>query len=100
MKIRSTPKDVVKIYTFLGALLCALILVLGFAAPVRAQDVKGSIRGQVTDEQGAGIAGAEVVITEPSTGYSRTFISDADGEYNFPDLPLGIFTIRATHSGF
>ena len=73
MKIRLAPKnDALRIFSY-GVLFCALILVLGFSASVRAQNVKGSVRGIVTDEQGQGIAGAEVVITEPSTGYSRNF---------------------------
>src|ERR1700719_379376 len=101
MKIRLAPKnDALRIFSFFGALFCALILVLGFSASVHAQNVKGSVRGVVTDEQGQGIAGAEVVITEPSTGYSRNFTTETDGAYNFPDLPLGTFNIRATHAGF
>jgi hypothetical protein len=101
MKIRLTPKnDALNILSFVGALFCALILALNFSAAARAQNVKGSVRGQVTDQQGSGVVGAEVVITEPSTGYTRTSISGGDGEYNFPDLPLGMFTIHATHPGF
>ncbi len=101
MKIRLTPKnDALNLSGFVGALFCALILFLSFSTSVNAQEVKGSVRGQVTDAQGSGVAGADVVITEPSTAYSRTFISGSDGEYNFPDLPLGTFTIRATHPGF
>jgi hypothetical protein len=84
----------------LRALFCFLALALGLSAGLKAQDVKGSIRGAVTDEQGAGIAGAEVVITEPATGVSRTTTTGSDGEYNFPDLPLGLFTVRVTHEGF
>jgi hypothetical protein len=101
MKIRLTPKnDALNFLSFVGALFCALILVLSFSASVNAQEVKGSVRGAVLDDQGSGVADAEVVITEPSTGYTRTSISGTDGEYNFPDLPTGNFTIRATHSGF
>jgi hypothetical protein len=101
MKIRLNPKnDAPKIFRFLGALFGALTLVVGLSAPLRAQNVKGSVRGAVTDEQGQAIVGAEVEITEPSTGYSRNFTTGGDGEYNFPDLPLGMFTIRATHPGF
>jgi hypothetical protein len=101
MKIRLTPKnDALKIFSFVGALFCALLFVLAFSASVRAQNVKGSVRGEVTDDQGSGVADAEVVITEPSTGYTRTNVTGSDGVYNFPDLPLGVFNIRATHPGF
>jgi carboxypeptidase family protein/TonB-dependent receptor-like protein len=82
------------------ALFCFLALALGLSVGLQAQEVKGSVRGAVTDQQGQGVAGADVVITEPSTGYSRTSTSETDGEYNFPDLPTGVFTIRATHPGF
>jgi Carboxypeptidase regulatory-like domain len=101
MKIRLTPKnDALNILSFVSALFCVLIFVLSFSAPVRAQDVKGSVRGEVSDEQGRGIAGAEVEINEPSTGITRNFTTDGDGGYNFPDLPVGNFNIRATHPGF
>src|SRR6202023_2186329 len=101
MKISSTPKnDVRRIYGFVGALFCALFLILGVSPPGRAQNLKCFVRRVVMDEQSQGIAGADVVITEPSTGYTRNFTTDTDGAYNFPDLPLGTFTIRATHPGF
>ena len=64
------------------------------------QDVKGSVRGTVTDEQGAAVPGAEVTISDPSTGFSRSGTTGNDGVYNFPDLPLGTFKIRVTHAGF
>ena len=79
MKIRLTPKnDALNILSFVGALFCALILVLSFSASVNAQEVKGSVRGAVLDDQGSGVADAEVVITEPSTGYTRTSISGTE----------------------
>ena len=84
----------------LSALLCFLALALALPVGLQAQDVKGSIRGTVTDEQGSSVAGAEVTITDPTTGYTRTTTAGDDGVYNFPDLPLGNFNIRATHTGF
>jgi hypothetical protein len=64
------------------------------------QNVKGSVRGTVTDEQGAAVPGAEVTVSDDSTGFSRSATTGSDGVYNFPDLPLGTFKIRATHAGF
>ena len=81
-------------------LLCLATVVHLNAAPVYAQDVKGSVRGLVTDEQGAAVAGAEVTISDSSTGFSRSTTTGSDGVYNFPDLPLGTFKIRVTHAGF
>jgi hypothetical protein len=87
-------------FVALRALFCFLALALSLSVGLRAQDVKGDIRGTVTDEQGSAVGGAEVTITDPSTGVSRTATTGSDGLYNFPDLPLGTFNIRATHSGF
>ena len=101
MKIRLTAGNEGRgRFVFLSSLFCVLTLLLGLAAVANAQDVKGSIRGTVVDEQGNSIAGAEVTITDPSNGATRTSISGDDGVYNFPDLPLGNFNIRATHAGF
>ena len=53
---------------------------IGSSAPAAiAQDVKGSVRGTVTDEQGAAVAGAGVTASDPSTGFSRTTNTGADG---------------------
>jgi len=86
---------------FASALLVCLVVLIASSAPAAiAQDVKGSVRGTVTDEQGAAVAGAEVTASDPSTGFSRSTNTGADGVYNFPDLPLGTFKIRVTHAGF
>jgi hypothetical protein len=79
---------------------CALLLMLGASSALQAQITTAALRGSVTDEQGAAIAGAEVTITNIDTGFTRTVTSGGDGEYNFPDLPLGLYRIHATHSGF
>src|SRR6266481_3898839 len=86
---------------FASVLLVCLVVLLSSSAPAAlAQDVKGSVRGTVTDEQGAAVAGAEVTVSDPSTGFSRTTNTGSDGVYNFPDLPLGTFKIRVTQAGF
>src|SRR5712691_9751391 len=82
------------------SLLAVLALVLCSTTGARAQVTTAAVRGTVSDEQGAAIAGAEVAITNVDTSFTRTVITGSDGEYNFPDLPLGHFKIHATHSGF
>src|SRR5256884_8933974 len=82
------------------AVLAVLALVLCSAFSARAQVTTAAVRGTVTDEQGAAIAGAEVTITNVDTSFNRTALTSSDGEYNFPDLPLGHYKIHATHSGF
>jgi len=81
-------------------LVCAVVLLLVVPSAVRAQVIKASVRGTVTDAQGAAIADADVTITSVDTGYTRSMKSGSDGAYNFQDLPLGSYRIQATHSGF
>src|SRR5260370_17295642 len=81
------------------SLLAVLALVLCSAVGARAQVTTAAVRGTVTDDQGAAIAGAEVTITNVDTSFNRTLVTGIDGEYNFPDLPLGHFQIRTTHAG-
>jgi len=76
----------------------ALLLAVPFAA--HAQVVTAAVRGSITDEQGAAVAGAEVTMANAAIAFSRAVTSGADGTYNFPDLPLGLFKIRVTHAGF
>src|SRR5216683_1730287 len=82
------------------ALSCALLLALGVPSALQAQVITASVRGTVMDPSGSVIAGAEVTISNVDTGFSRSAKSGSDGEYNFPDLPLGTYKIRASHSGF
>src|SRR5580704_15164754 len=65
-----------------------------------AQLFPGRITGVVRDAQGAVVAGATVKLTNPSTGQERTIVSDATGEFNFPQLPLGSFQLTVTKEGF
>jgi len=82
------------------SLLAVLALVFSTAFTAHAQVITASVRGAVSDEQGAAIAGADVSITNQDTGYTRSMKSGADGEFNFPDLPLGMYRLHVTHSGF
>lgn len=86
---------------FASVVVLCLVVLFSSSVPVAlGQDVKGSVRGTVTDEQGAAVPGAEVTISDPSTGFSRSGSTGSDGVYNFPDVPLGTFKIRVAHSGF
>jgi len=58
------------------------------------------LRGRVTAvETGGPVRRAQVRISGPDIG-SKTAITDADGRYEFRDLPGGRFNVSATKSGF
>ena len=84
----------------LGLLACFAVLLLCASVASHAQVITASVRGTVTDEQGAALAGADVAITNTDTGYARSAKTGTDGSYNFPDLPLGSYKIQVTHTGF
>ena len=82
---------------FVLGTLCLLLL---FAGTASAQLFPGRITGAVRDAQGAAIVGATVKLSNPSTGLERTEVSDQNGEFNFPQLALGSFTLTITKDGF
>jgi hypothetical protein len=81
-------------------LLVFLLAMLLFTTYAGAQNFRGGINGVVTDQGGAAIPGAQVQITEDATGVTHTSVSSSAGDYSFPDLPLGLYTVSATSSGF
>ena len=59
----------------------------------------GQIRGRVLSETGTPVRRAQVRISGPDVG-GRTATTDADGRYEFLDLPDGRFTLSATKAGY
>ena len=79
---------------------CLLVyFVLGFAALTSAQ-VGGSLSGTVRDESGAVIPGATVTATNTGIGTTFTTITDAQGLYSFPKLPVGRYDVTIQLEGF
>ena len=79
-----------------------IVLALTFClqTPVRAQAVTGTILGTVTDASGAVIAGAKVTITEVNTGVSRSTQANGSGNYTFPDVAPGNYSVAFQQDGF
>lgn len=74
-----------------------LILTAAFAF---AQENTGSIKGTVKDPTGASIPGAKVTASSPALVRSLDTTSDKEGSYRFPKLPVGIYSITVTQTGF
>jgi hypothetical protein len=75
-------------------------LLFGLSAPVMGQAVNATLLGTVTDSSGAVVANAKVTITETNTGISRASQTNESGNYVFPDLPPGTYTVTAEQTGF
>jgi Carboxypeptidase regulatory-like domain len=76
-----------------------MFLLLGCAA-ASAQQTTGTITGRVVDQQGAAVPGATVTAKSPSTGFTRTEVSDAEGLYRLAALPVGTYEVTAELQGF
>ncbi|HTV59508.1 MAG TPA: TonB-dependent receptor [Verrucomicrobiae bacterium] len=76
-----------------------LIVILAGATALWA-GITGSISGIITDPSGSVMPGAMVTASNTLTGVERTIQTDSKGFYNFPDLPVGDYTILAEQKGF
>lgn len=82
-------------------LVCAaLILLFGVSMIANAQTVSGTLRGVVTDSNGAVVPGATVTVRNKETGVERTVISNDEGLYNAPFLAIGQYVVEATRTDF
>lgn len=68
--------------------------------PLHGQSTVGSINGTVTDPTGAVLPGAEVTLTNTTTGFTWKTASNAHGVFNFLALLPGNYSIRVQASGF
>jgi hypothetical protein len=84
-----------------GYWLALFALIAGvFAAPAHAQLLQGAVEGNVTDASQAAVVGAEVTITNEQTNNIRTTTTGAAGNYSFPTVNTGTFTLSVTSPGF
>src|SRR6478752_850247 len=80
--------------------LAIAMLALLCAVPLLAQVVKGSISGTVTDPQGAVVSGATVKAINDATSATLTTTSDSSGSFHFNLIPVGIYRVELTATGF
>jgi hypothetical protein len=61
---------------------------------------RGSLRGTVSDPQGAAITGATVTLVNTDTNNKMVSTSDGNGIYHFNALPPAPYRLIAEHAGF
>lgn len=76
------------------------LLWIGPSSPTVAQTFRGSIGGTVRDASGAVVPDASVTLTEKATGIQNKTETNTEGNYLFPNLPLGNYTVAISRSGF
>jgi type 1 fimbria pilin len=101
-RMHSNWKKSLRARAFERAWVIALAALLVFTEAAGAQTPgTASVRGQVVDETGAAVTGADVRVESPSTGVSRAAQTDAAGRFTIAELPLaGAYTLRVHKNGF
>ena len=66
----------------------------------KGQTALTSLHGTVSDQSGAVVAGAHIVINNPDTGFTAERISDSHGDYAFAQITPGKYAIRTQAEGF
>ncbi len=83
---------------FMLFIVVAVSLVL--AVPAEAQFARASLRGEVTDPDGAALPGVAVAVVNEASGYRRQTITGINGSYDFNGLTPGVYTVTFTLQGF
>ncbi|HEX6215760.1 MAG TPA: carboxypeptidase regulatory-like domain-containing protein [Vicinamibacterales bacterium] len=59
-----------------------------------------ALLGQVVDASGAALPGASVSVHDSATGFVSTVVSDDQGRYHLPAIPVGIYRVVTEAPGF
>jgi len=78
--------------------ICAVLALT--AAFAFGQAVSGDLVGTITDQAGAVVPNATVTATNTGTSVKTATRSNASGEYRFGNLPVGMYDISASSTGF
>jgi hypothetical protein len=78
--------------------LCLLVIGLGLASILAAQQTTGAVRGVLTDNSGAVIPGASVSIL--GNGVERAAGTQVDGTFSITGLMPGQYTVHVAYPGF
>lgn len=76
-----------------------LLLLLAMASAARSQAQTATLKGRITDDTGASIPGATVMVTGAG-GFQKMTTTDQTGAYSIAGLAPGSYTVRASAPGF
>jgi outer membrane receptor protein involved in Fe transport len=84
----------------LASIFVALGLFVACAATSFGQATGGAVTGDVLDATGAVVPNATVTLRNKQTGQTLTSQTTDTGSYNFPNVPVGDYTISIESTGF
>jgi len=85
---------------YFGRLLIAVLACTLVAGVAVSQETTGEIKGYVTSADGATLPGVTVSIVGTDTGLRRSTVTDAQGKFQFPQLPPTRYELTAALDGF
>jgi hypothetical protein len=83
-----------RVFVFI-TVLCGVL-----GCPAFAQVDRATLSGSITDSSGAVIAGAKIEVVSQETGLRREMLSTETGTYTFSQLPIGVYTVTVSQTGF
>ena len=78
----------------------AVVLAVGGASPLLAQQASSGMQGKVIDESGLALPGVTIVVTHEQSGMFRQVVSNTDGTYYLTGVLPGPYRIVAELGGF
>jgi hypothetical protein len=64
------------------------------------QQVTAAFTGKVTDSTGASVTGAKITATDADRGTQWTSVTNNDGVFNIPRVPIGTYNVKVELQGF
>src|ERR1700730_3778147 len=80
----------------LGVLWAAVLI----TAAANAQTVNGRFTGSVVDPSGSMVVGASITLTNEQTGDIRKSSANNAGEFTFPAVQPGQYSVKVVQQGF
>jgi hypothetical protein len=77
-----------------------VVVLLAALPSALAQSDRGVVTGTVTDQQGAVVPNASLVLRGADTGVEYTTVSTGTGNYAIPSIPVGRYNLTANAPGF
>jgi len=77
-----------------------LLSIVAAVGPANAQSTLGTVRGTVTDPQGAAVRGAAVLVVDEATGVPRSIETDQEGRFEANNLRPGSYRVEVVTTSF
>ncbi|MBA3438968.1 MAG: TonB-dependent receptor, partial [Pyrinomonadaceae bacterium] len=68
--------------------------------PSLAAQTTSTITGEIKDAAGAALVGVQVTARQIDTGFVRSTVSEEEGRFVFPGMPVGAYELQADFAGF